>query len=584
MAAEINENKLNEDSGPGYTSFNGPGQGITYAYPRGKIGRFFAKFFATKALPYINKEYDDAGGDTVINPERPARMTLHSNKLPFLPEIEINRKRRYQEYERMDDYPEITAAFDIYADDSTQRDTTNKRWIIDSESTLVVNEVNKLFKKINLRKVYWDIVRNTVKYGDAFIELVADINKPERGLRRIKILNPNYIIRVENAFGYLEKFLQEIPDKIAWDSSPGVYMENQEYIELDKNQIVHFRMHTSDPKFYPYGRSIASGAISIFRSLKLMEDAMLIYRLARAPERRIFYIDIGQLPSSKAEAFIEDVKQRYKKEKFYNKQDGTIDARYNPLGADEDYFVPTRGGTSGTKIETLPGGQNLGEVDDVKYFRDKLLATLKIPKDYIVEFDKSPERKANLAQLDVKFARTIVRVQDCINMGLESMAKRHLALLGYPTTLIKNLEIHLPDPSDIFTKRKLEIDEAKARVVQAVVGTGLFPTETIYKELYDMTDQEISVTKRKLQEEQREKAQEASADMAAQASQDTAVDAGGPIAGNKEVGEPGEAPLPPKATSEDINTIKSYIKQKYYGDNEKIRLIESIDILDAKNM
>jgi hypothetical protein len=585
LATEINENKLNENAGPGLSTFGGPGQGITYAYPRGKIGRFFAKFFATPALPYLNKDSEDGAGDTIINPERPARMTAQSNKLPFLPEVEINRKRRYQEYERMDDYPEITAAFDIYADDSTQRDTTNKRWIVDSNSTLAVNEVNKLFKKINLRKFYWDIVRNTVKYGDCFIELVADINRPERGLRRIKILNPNYIIRVENAYGYLERFLQEIPDKIAWDSAPGVYMDNQEYIELDKNQIVHFRLHTSDPKFYPYGRSIASAAISIFRSLKLMEDAMLVYRLARAPERRIFYIDVGQLPSSKAEAFIEDIKQRYKKEKFYNKQDGGIDARYNPLSADEDYFVPTRGNV-GTKIETLPGGQNLGEVDDVKYFRDKLLATLKIPKDYIVEFDKSPERKANLAQLDVKFARTIVRVQECVNMGLESIAKRHLKLMDYPVSIIKELEIHLPDPSDIFTKRKLEIDEAKARVVQAVVGTGLFPTETVYKELYDMNDQEISVTKKKLKEEQMEQAQQAQVDQAAQASHDESQDVGGggPVAGNKEVGPAGEAPLPPKATSEDVNTIKNYIKQKYNGDNEKIRLIESIDILDTKKI
>ena len=581
MASEIKENKLNENSGPGYSTFGGPGNGMTYACPRGRIGQFFAKFFATPALPYLNKDADDGGGDVVINPERPARMSTQNNKLPFLPEVEVNRKRRYQEYERMDDYPEITAAFDIYADDSTQKDTTNKRWIVDSESTLVVNEVNKLFKKVNLRKFYWDIVRNTVKYGDCFIELVADINKTDRGIRRIKVLNPNYIIRVENSYGYLEKFLQEIPESGMWTSSPEVYQNVEKYIELDKHQIVHFRLHTSDPKFYPYGRSIASAAISIFRSLKLMEDAMLVYRLARAPERRIFYIDVGQLPASKAESFIEDIKQRYKKEKFY--ANGKVDARYNPLSADEDYFVPVRG-SAGTKIETLPGGQNLGEVDDVKYFRDKLLATMKIPKDYIIEFDKSPERKANLAQLDVKFARTIVRVQECINMGLESMAKRHLKLKGFPATLVKELQIHLPDPSDIFTKRKLEIDESKARVVQAVVGTGLFPTETIYKELYDMNDQEISETKRKLKQEQREDAQEANADQVAQQGQQGVMDDMGPVAGNKEVGPPGEAPLPPKATAEDVDLIKTFINNKYYGDKEKIRLLESIDILDTKKI
>jgi hypothetical protein len=594
MVDQIKENKINEDSGPGYTTFGGPGSGSAYAYPRGRIGRFFAKFFATPAIPYL-KDAEDEAGDTLINPEqahRPARMSTYHQKLPYLPEVEINRKKRYSEYERMDDYPEITAAFDIYADDSTQRDTTNRRWQITSESTLVVEEVNKLFTNIKLKQLYWDVVRNTVKYGDCFIELIADVNKPDAGLRRIKVLNPNYIIRVENSYGYLERFLQEIPDKSAWESAPDPYERNKKYIELDRNQIVHFRLRTSDPKYYPYGKSVAAGAVSIFRSLKLMEDAMLVYRLARAPERRIFYIDVGQLPTSKAEAFIEDVKQRYKKEKFY--ANGKVDARYNPLAADEDYFVPVRGG-AGTKIETLPGGQNLGEVDDVKYFRDKLLATMKIPKDYIVEFDKSPERKANLAQLDVKFARTIVRIQECISTGLEAIAKRHLKLRQYPAQLINKLEIMLPDPSDVFTKRKLEIDESKARVVQAVVGTGLFPTSTVYRELYDMTDQEIAQTKKELKKEKKEKMEEEAQASATQAQQAQAMgvdpagvaggDAGGsPVAGNKTVGAPGEAPLPPKATAEDVDLVKSHMSVKYGENSKQVRLIESIDALKIENI
>ena len=595
MVDQIKENKINEDAGPGYTTFGGPGQGTSYAYPRGKIGRFFAKFFATQAQPYL-KDSEDEAGDTVINPDqdhRPARMSSLHQKLPFLPEVEINRKKRYGEYERMDDYPEITAAFDIYADDSTQRDTTNRRWQVMSDSTLLVDEVNKLFTKLKLKQLYWDIVRNAVKYGDCFIELITDVNKPDAGLRRIKVLNPTYIIRVENSYGYLERFLQEIPNKSSWEAAPEPFERNQKYIELDRNQIVHFRMRTSDPKYYPYGKSIAAGAVSIFRSLKLMEDAMLVYRLARAPERRIFYIDVGQLPTSKAEAFIEDVKQRYKKEKFY--ANGKVDARFNPLSADEDYFVPVRGG-AGTKIETLPGGQNLGEVDDVKYFRDKLLATMKIPKDYIVEFDKSPERKANLAQLDVKFARTIVRVQECINIGLEAIAKRHLKLLNFPGHLINKLEIMLPDPSDIFTKRKLEIDEAKARVVQAVVGTGLFPTSTVYKELYDMTDQEIEQTKKELKQEQKEKMEEEAQTASTQASElqamgvDPAGGGGGgasegtsPVAGNKTVGPAGEAPLPPKTTAEDIDLVRSHMSVKYGQNSKQMHLVESIDALKIEN-
>jgi hypothetical protein len=207
------------------------------------------------------------------------------------------------------------------------------------------------------------------------------------------------------------------------------------------------------------------------------------------------------MPATKAEMFMEKVKEKFKKEKYYNSNDGTVDSRYNPLSADEDFFVPTRG-NQGTKIDTLPGAQNLGEVDDVRYFRDKLLAALKVPKDYIVEKDKSPERKANLSQLDAKFARVITRVQQQVEVGFEQIAKRHLALVGYPASLVKEVKIVLPDPSDTFTKRKMEIDEQKARVVQAVVGLGIFPKKTIYKEFYDMTDEEIQHTMNELEKEQ----------------------------------------------------------------------------------
>jgi len=324
-------------------------------------------------------------------------------------------------------------------------------------------------------------------------------------------------MRIEDKFGYLKTFIQEVPQSTY--NTGDWHTTKSTYIELDKNQIVHFRLQTSDPKYYPYGKSIMAGAIRVYRSLKLMEDAMLVYRLSRAPERRIFYVDVGNLPASKAEAFLETMKTRFKKEKFHNQ--GKVDARYNPLAVDEDFFVPVRG-NQGTKIDTLPGAQNLGEVDDVKYFRDKLLATLKIPKDYIVEYDKSPERKANLSQLDVKFARVIQRIQDCVSKGLASVAKKHLELIGQPKSVIKNIEIELPDPSDVFIKRKLEIDEAKARVVQAVVGTGLFPTDHIYKEFYDMTDTEIEMLKEELQKEQDKMAQKEAEQAAMQAQAQTA--------------------------------------------------------------
>jgi len=521
--------KLNE----GYTNFGGTeNRAGSFYVPTGPIGRFFAKFFATKAQLPVQQALDKGQvtpetGDTVIT--SPSQIIKTENvdsgpalggvsRNPILPQLELNRRRRYKDYEEMDEYPEIGAAFDIYADDSTQKGTRSERWTIKSDSDIVVTEIETLFTNINLDKLIWDIARNTVKYGDCFIELILDLENPKEGIKKLKILNPNWILRVENEFGYLKKFLQEVPNSESLQYAEiGQSNANRpvKYIELDKHQIVHFRLHTSDPVFYPYGKSIAAMCHRIFQSLRMMEEAMMIYRLSRAPERRIFYVDTGNLPTSKAEMFIERLKHKFKKERFYNTSRDTVDARFNPMTMDEDYFVPTKNG-KGTKIETLPGAQNLGEIEDVKYYRDKLLAALKIPKDYIVEKDQSPERKANLSQLDVKFARTIQRIQIDIETGLENIAKRHLQLKGFPASVIQKLRIKLPEPSDMSAKRKLDIDEQKVRVVQAVQGLQLFPKETIYKEYYDMTDEEIRRTMELLEAEQ-EKAMKMQAEQQAAA-------------------------------------------------------------------
>jgi len=554
-----------------------PNSAGAYFYPTGKLGKFLSRFFATKAQPYIARQEDGGtdsmvepaplAGDTVvqsdtIKPTGPPGSILQNSTRPVtLPELEKNRQKRYREYEQMDEYPEVAAAFDIYSDDATQRDTKGDRWIIKTDHPEVQKTVKALFKEIKLDRLYWDIVRNTVKYGDAFCEVISDVNHADRGVQRLKMLNPHFILRVENEYGYLTDFLQEIPEKGDWDAYglQGQSMRAAKYITLDKNQIVHFRLFTSDPYFYPYGKSIAALAVRIFRSLKMMEDAMIIYRLARAPERRIFYVDVGSLPTNKAEIFIEKLKQKFKKEKYYNSQTGGIDERYNPLSMDEDFFVPTRAG-GGTKIETLRGAENLGEVDDVKYFRDKLLAVLKVPKDYIVEKDQSPERKANLSQLDVKFARTIVRVQHSIEVGLESIAKKHLRLLGFPEAMIKDLTLELPDPSDMFTKRKLDIDAQKAQVVQTVVGLNLFPKSTIYKEYYDMTDAEIETTLQAIEDESAAASEEQMQAM----NNNMQQGAGG-----------GEPPPLPEQKEEKINRLRKFLLSENL-DTSKLRVLKRI--------
>ena len=570
MADRVEDNI--EESG--YTNFGGTeNRAGSYYTPTGPIGRFFAKFFATKAqIPAaasIDSRVTPETGDTIVSTDiikdspidgGPAVGGVSRN--PILPQLELNRRRRYKDYEEMDEYPEIGAAFDIYADDSTQRGLRGERWAIKSENDMVVEEIENFFETIRLDKLIWDIIRNTVKYGDCFTELILDVNKPQEGIKKIKILNPNWILRVENEFGYLKKFLQEIPNMESLQyAEVGQSNMNRpvKYIELDKNQIVHFRLHTSDPVFYPYGKSIAALCHRVFRSLRMMEEAMMIYRLSRAPERRIFYVDTGNLPTSKAEMFIERLKQKFKKEKFYNSPRGTVDSRYNPMSMDEDFFVPTKNGR-GTKIDTLPGATNLGEIEDVRYYRDKLLAGLKIPKDYIVEKEQSPERKANLAQLDVKFARTIQRIQVDIETGLENMAKRHLQLRGFPASLIKGVKIKLPEPSDMSSKRKLDVDEQKTRVIQAVQGLNLFSKDSIYREFYDMTDDEIRRMKSEMESEQ------------AQEQQEQGAPGAGPGPGEAGGQEPAEN-VPPTA-NESVNLTQTfgYIKECVSDEQTKVIL------------
>lgn len=492
--------------------------------PFGRVGKFFAKFFSRGR--YVGKEV--TSDEQLIDPISPRKvkvsqplhgdavqsrdvikvgvLTHNKTTYPILPQVEHDRKKRYKEYEDMDGYPEIGSAFDIFADDCSQENLDGTKWDITSDDELAKKEILQLFDKIELDRYLWDIVRNTVKYGDNFLELVVDIDEIKKGVQRIKILNPNYIFRVEDEFGYLTKFLQEIPSRKDWTTYGGVgeNIDDNQVIPLDPGQIVHFRLHTSDPAHYPYGKSIASGARSIYKSLKMMEDAMLIYRLARAPERRIFYLDTGSLPASKAEMHIKQQMDKFKKSKFFNRQTGNIEESFNALAADEDFFIAVNGKGSGTKIETLPGAENLGEVDDVKYFRDKLLAALKIPKDYIVEKDQAPDRKANLAQLDVKFARVITRIQKCVEIGLETIAHRHLMIKGFPTSTVKGLKIRLPAPSDMARKRQLDLDQQKAVVVGAVKQLGIFPVEKIYKDYYQLNDSQIEEIKKKLKEEAKE--------------------------------------------------------------------------------
>ena len=513
---DLKENKDRDellDENAGYTQFPGSntfGRGNPLS---GRFAAFFKSFFTTKKKPGRPPTQDPYRGDVVKHADGEQDGSIEGainvvKGATSLPQVEYERRRRYNDYEKMDEYPEIGAALDIYADDATQTHLDGQMVVPVTDDERVKEAVEQFVYETDLDKYLWDIIRNMCKYGDCFVENIVDMNNPDAGIQRLKILNPVFIFRREDRFGYLKGFVQEVPQSTAAANQYGgsTKLDKRNTIQLDRNQLIHFRLHTSDSNYYPYGKSICAPGVRAWKSLRMMEDAMLIYRLHRAPERRIFYIDTGNLPQTKVEMFMERIKAKFKKEKYFNNDTGNADERYNPLSAEEDFFVPIKNG-QGTKIETLPGAQNLGEIDDVRYFRDKVLASMKIPKDFIVEQDKSPERKANLAQLDAKFAKAVMRVQRDAEVCLETLIKRHLELRKFPKVLINPLKIKLAPPSDMNEKRKLELAEQKTRVVQAIKGLMLFSDEYLYKNYYELSDLEISEIKSQLEEQAAEQAE-----------------------------------------------------------------------------
>lgn len=523
---DLNENdQLNES---GFTEFPGVNTNGPSVPLSGRFAAFFRNRFGINKgdrkrrrgrPPMASKSMQ---GDTIANDDPLADDDSSaglgiSKSFKSLPAVEYERRKRYNSYEKMEEFPEIGAALDIYADDATQEHLDGGIFSVETTDEIVKEMVEEFLEDLHLEKYIWDITRNICKYGDCFVENIVDMNNEEAGIQRIKILNPIYIFRKEDKFGYLHGFIQEIPKRsnAANDGMNGLGKpESNQTVNLDKHQLIHFRAYTSDPNYYPYGKSVLAAAVRSWRSLRMLEDAMIIYRLHRAPERRVFYFEAGNMPSSKIEAFIEKQKAKFKKEDFFNNQTNAADSKFNPTSPDEDFWVPQRNGKGG-KIEVLPGAQNLGDIDDVRYFRDKVLAAMKVPKDFVVEKDKSPERKANLSQLDVKFAKAVMRIQRDVEIGLNTLVKRHLELRGVDESLYKRLKLKLAPPSDLSQKRKLELEEQKTRAVQALKGLQLFPDDWIYENYYQMTDSEIEKIKEQMKAQLEEQAEMMAGDPAA---------------------------------------------------------------------
>jgi len=384
-----------------------------------------------------------------------------------------NRMQLYADYEMMDKDPIISSALDIYSDESTLADQFSEILTIKTNKTNIQKILYNLFYDVlNIEFNLWTWIRNLTKYGDFFLKL--DIAE-EYGVINARPFSSYEMERWEE-----------------FNESTGEYeikFKNiaSEQMTYDTFEIAHFRM-LSDSNFLPYGRSMLEGARKEFQKLMMMEDAMLIHRIMRAPEKRIFKIDIGNIPPNEVDTFMEQIINKMKKIPHIDPQTGNYNLKFNLNNMLEDYYLPVRGGQSSTTIDTLPGMTFTG-MDDIEYIKDKMMAALKIPKPFL-GYAEAVEGKTTLASMDIRFARTIERIQKIVISELHKIAIVHLYSQGFEGEDLVGFELELTAPSIIYDQQKVALMNEKITLANAMKDSKLVSDKYIYEYIFNMSEEQ----------------------------------------------------------------------------------------------
>ena len=363
---------------------------------------------------------------------------------------EPNRLSAYYDYESMEFTPEISAALDIYAEESTTMSEKGEILTVYSESKRIKAILEDLFKEkldINTNLQMW--ARGMCKYGDDFVYLKVD---PEKGVVGCQQLPNIEIDRIEGSSAS-GKNLAPVPQDSKLPTRELRFSWKNKDMEFQAWEIAHFRILGDDRKL-PYGTSMLDKIRRIWKQLLLAEDAMLIYRTSRAPERRVFKVFVGNMDDKDIEPYVQRVANKFKRDTVVDQKNGQVDMRYNQMAVDQDYFIPVRDPAQTNPIETLAGAANLGEIADIEYIQKKMLAALRIPKAFL-GFEEVVGDGKNLALMDIRFARTINRIQKSLIQELNKIALIHLYLLGLEDEL-HNFSLSLTNPSSQSDLLKIE--------------------------------------------------------------------------------------------------------------------------------
>ena len=413
---------------------------------------------------------------------------------------QVMRPLLYSEYDSMDMDAIVASALDIVADESTLKNDMGEVLSIKSADEDIQKILYNLFYDVlNIEFNLWPWIRNMCKYGDFFLKLeIAE----KFGVYNVIPYTAFHIERIEGQIGHNPETGEENnPMDVKFRFEPeGVSTSTYGYynvpnsgnqassIIFDNYEMAHFRL-LSDMNFLPYGRSYIEPARKLFKQYTLMEDAMLIHRIVRAPEKRIFYMNVGAIPPNEVDAFMEKTLSKLKRTPFVDQDTGEYNLKYNMQNILEDFYIPVRGNDQATKIENLNGLQWDG-IQDVEYLRDKLFAALKVPKQFM-GYDENSDGKATLAAQDIRFARTIERIQRIVVSELYKIALVHLYTQGYRDEQLGNFELSLTNPSIIYDQERVALMKEKVDLAAQMMETKLLPTDWIYENIFHLSEDQF---------------------------------------------------------------------------------------------
>ena len=395
------------------------------------------------------------------------------------------RREVFRDFDAMDQDPIIASALDIYADESTLKNEFGDIITIRSDNPRVQELLENLFYDIlNIEFTLWPWVRNMCKYGDFFLGLEIAEGKG------IVNVTPHSQYNTERIEGHDPENISLVKFKVQEDPIGKV--------EYDNFEMAHFRL-LSDTNWLPYGKSMIENGRRLWKQLSLMEDAMLIHRIMRAPEKRVFKIDIGNIPPTEVDNYMQKIINKMKKVPFLDKTSGDYNLKYNMQNLTEDFYLPVRGGDSGTAIENL-AGLEYASIEDIDYLKAKLFAALKIPKAYL-GYDENVNGKATLAAEDVRFARTIERIQRTITSELSKIAVIHLYGNGIQDSEMTNFEIGLVNPSTIYEQEKVNLWSEKIRLATDMASLKMLSKDWIYENIFKLSETEQTEQRGKVVED-----------------------------------------------------------------------------------